>query len=243
MARNGRVGGMWRWSPAGAWALCCAALVGDVLAASPRVVVPALRPARQAAATTEIAVQPVEPLPAVMLSPAAWPVAALVNQPSDTATEAEVELADPTVKPMTAMSLNIAPPTGELPRDVAKPRFEREPTFYDVERVGRPEMAYNYSWVAPALCYSPLYFEQPNVERYGYTLGVLQPFASAAHFFATIPLLPYKMTLDPPCECQYPLGYYRPGSCGPLVCQKPRLRPLPAVVEGAAVTGLIFLIP
>ena len=51
------------------------------------------------------------------------------------------------------------------------------------------------------------------------------------------------MAIDPPNECQYVLGYYRPGECAPYV-----LDPIPfsvraAVVEGGIATALIFLIP
>ena len=65
-------------------------------------------------------------------------------------------------------------------------------------------------------CHRPLYFEEINLERYGYGCGwCLQPGASAAHFFGTVPALPYLMTVDCPHECIYTLGHYRPGSCPP----------------------------
>jgi hypothetical protein len=73
-----------------------------------------------------------------------------------------------------------------------------------------------FTWTASALCHKPLYFEQPQVERYGHTRGpVIQPVLSAAHFFGSVFVLPYKMGLNPPTECQYALGYYRPGNCAP----------------------------
>ncbi len=48
---------------------------------------------------------------------------------------------------------------------------------------------------------------------------ILDPAVSAAHFFGTLPILPYKMGVDTPCECQYALGYYRPGNCAPYMIQ------------------------
>lgn len=73
-----------------------------------------------------------------------------------------------------------------------------------------------YTWKASGLCHKPLYFEQPRVERYGHAVPApFQPLVSGAHFFVTVPLLPYKMILEPPLECVYTLGYYRPGSCAP----------------------------
>ena len=62
------------------------------------------------------------------------------------------------------------------------------------------------------------------------------PVWSGAHFFLTIPVLPYKMSLDPINECQYALGYYRPGNCAPYL-----FPPVPLSVEAALIeTGSIF---
>lgn len=101
-----------------------------------------------------------------------------------------------------------------------------------------------FQWKASALCHKPLYFEEVALERYGHSKGhFVQPFVSGAHFFATIPMLPYKMGLEHPEECIYALGYYRPGSCAPKM-----LYPLPlslrgAAYQGAAITGLVFVLP
>lgn len=101
----------------------------------------------------------------------------------------------------------------------------------------------NFTWTASNLCHNPLYFEQPALERYGHTIGPLQPVLSGAQFLATIPAMPMLMAIDPPNECQYALGYYRPGSCAPR-----KWSPLPystrgAIVEGGVATALVFLIP
>jgi hypothetical protein len=101
-----------------------------------------------------------------------------------------------------------------------------------------------YTWKASGLCHKPLYFEQSHMERYGHSWGpVLDPVISGAHFFASVPLLPYHMGLEPPCECIYPLGHYRPGSCAPRY-----IEPWPWSIRGGAlqataVTGLIFAVP
>lgn len=82
------------------------------------------------------------------------------------------------------------------------------------------------------------------MERYGHTWGpAVQPIISGAHFFATVPLLPYKMGMEPPWECVYPLGYYRPGSCAPFTLGPVPLSARGAAVEAAAVTGAVFIIP
>jgi hypothetical protein len=73
-----------------------------------------------------------------------------------------------------------------------------------------------FTWTASALCHKPLYFEEVQLERYGHTAGpVKQAVLSGAHFFGNIFFLPYHIGLNPPNECQYALGYYRPGDCAP----------------------------
>ena len=82
------------------------------------------------------------------------------------------------------------------------------------------------------------------LERYGHSCHPLvEPFVSGAHFFATIPVLPYKMGMDPPWECQYPLGYYRPGNCAPHLKYPIPLSVRGALTEAGVVTGLVFILP
>ena len=92
-------------------------------------------------------------------------------------------------------------------------------------------------WAAPAICHTPLYFQDAALERYGQSveqalgphLGqtfsyplddprqsiqrqqMLQPAYSAGMFALQILALPYNLIMDPPWEAQYDLGYYRPG--------------------------------
>ncbi|MBM3955242.1 MAG: hypothetical protein FJ309_11610 [Planctomycetes bacterium] len=100
------------------------------------------------------------------------------------------------------------------------------------------------TWKATGVCHKPLYFEDWNLERYGHSYGCLaDPFVSAAHFFVTLPVLPYKAGVELPWECVYPLGYYRPGSCAPWTCPAPPISPRGFAVQAATVTGLVFLLP
>lgn len=108
----------------------------------------------------------------------------------------------------------------------------------------REHVASTVQWKASGLCHKPLYFEQVQLERYGHEIGpVLQPLVSTAHFFGSIPVLPYKMGIHPPNECQYALGYYRPGNCAPYMLQPIPLSLRGAAVQAAAVTGAAALIP
>jgi hypothetical protein len=110
--------------------------------------------------------------------------------------------------------------------------------------IGRNFIASTVQWKASGACHKPLYFEQVQLERYGHEAGpVLQPLVSTVHFFGNIAVLPYKMGIHPPNECQYSLGYFRPGNCAPYM-----LQPIPwslrgALTQAGAVTGGAALIP
>jgi len=99
------------------------------------------------------------------------------------------------------------------------------------------------TWKAAGNCHKPLYFEDWNLERYGHSHGPLDPIFSAAHFFVTLPILPYKMGVELPWECIYPLGYYRPGNCAPWTVPAPPISCRGFAMEAATVTGLVFLLP
>lgn len=110
--------------------------------------------------------------------------------------------------------------------------------------VGRDHIASTVQWKAPGLCHKPLYFEEVELERYGHEVGpVLQPIISSVHFFGNVAVMPYKMGIHPMTECQYSLGYYRPGNCAPYM-----IPPIPWSLRGAAsqakaVIGGASLIP
>jgi hypothetical protein len=156
-------------------------------------------------------------------------------------TAKDSEEIDPSWKPIGAVTATITNPAGELPGDLAAPRFVKAGVIYAPANESRNWMASDYLWEAPGSVSGPLYFEEPNLERYGYQFGCLQPAVSAAHFFATIPLLPYKMAVHPPHECVYSLGYYRPGDCAPLQHERFHFQPDAAAAETGAVMGLILL--
>ena len=94
-------------------------------------------------------------------------------------------------------------------------------------------------WKASAMCHKPLYFEDEQLERYGHSFTpCIEPFVSGAHFFATIPVLPYCMGVEPPNECIYALGHYRPGDCAPYMCNPVPLSCRGALFEAGAVVGI-----
>jgi len=102
----------------------------------------------------------------------------------------------------------------------------------------------SYTWLTPGTFHHPLYFEQVNLERYG--TGVhpcLQPAFSAAHFFTTIPLLPYKMGDQCPGSIEYSLGHYRPGDCTPHYCYRRPWSWRGAGAQALFTTGLVLAAP
>jgi len=100
-----------------------------------------------------------------------------------------------------------------------------------------------FTWKAAGYCHKPLYFEQWGLERYGHSYGWVDPILAGAHFFATLPVLPYKMGVELPWECVYPLGYYRPGNCAPWTVPAVPISKRGLALEAATVTGLVFLLP
>lgn len=100
------------------------------------------------------------------------------------------------------------------------------------------------AWKPSALCHKPLYFEETCLERYGHTTGPwTQPFVSAAHFFGSVAFLPYKLGMDPYNECQYALGYYRPGSCAPWYIPAVPISPRGAAAQVGFYWGAAYIIP
>jgi hypothetical protein len=72
---------------------------------------------------------------------------------------------------------------------------------------------------------------------------LLQPILSGAHFFGKIPALPYLVTAEPPHDCVYTLGHYRPGSYAPYHLYHPPLSLRGVAVEAAVLTGLVLALP
>jgi len=150
---------------------------------------------------------------------------------------------DDDIKPLNAARNNLQPPPGEMPADYAQARFEDEQPIVGGSEADRQPTGVVYFWEATALCYQPIYIEDVNLERYGYSHGVLQPFVSAVHFFGTIPLLPYKMGMHPESECIYSLGYYRPGTPAPYQTSRLGWSWRGAICEAGAIGAFIAWIP
>jgi hypothetical protein len=139
------------------------------------------------------------------------------------------------VKQIREITTDISAQAGEFPPECP---------LGDVAYSPRMFMPITYTWKASALCYKPLYFQQAALERYGHSWGpLLQPFISGADFYARVFALPYMMGMDPPCQCVYALGWYRPGSCAPQAIYPIPISVRGALLEAGVVIGAAAVIP
>ena len=146
-------------------------------------------------------------------------------------------------QPIDQLTTDIRPPAGRLPANAAAETFGREGVLWHSPDASRPWMGGVYQWEPSALCHYPLYFEEINVERHGHRVPVVQPVISAAHFFATVPALPFLMALDPPHRPIYALGHCRPGDLEACPIRRIPVLLTPSVVEAAVIVALCFAIP
>ena len=150
-------------------------------------------------------------------------------------------MVDPDHRPMTSLGVNIALPSGKVPAGASRVVLLAEPLAGNMPR---PWPTKVYQWEAAATRHQPLYFEEINAERYGYSCNwVFQPFVSTAHFFGTIPALPYLKATNCPSECQYTLGHYRAGSCPPYQFHCWPVDCLGGAVEAGSIAWLIVVLP
>jgi len=149
-----------------------------------------------------------------------------------------------TSKPITSLSTNIALPSGQLPSMVFPAESDHWQGACPCSCCPRGWAPLCYCYAATCFYHNPLYFEEINLERYGYgCTPCLQPAASAAHFFVRVPMLPYLLATDCPGECDYTLGHYRPGSCAPWRRHCVPLNAPGSLAQSGAIVGLVFLLP
>ena len=129
---------------------------------------------------------------------------------------------------------------GRVPESAAAKRA-LPPAYLNFDRGWVSQM---YLWQSANICHHPLYFEDAMLERHGHRyISCLQPAVSGAKFFGEIVLLPYTMTLHPPCECRYALGHFRAGSCAPDLKDTLPWSRHAALVQSLAATGIIVGLP
>ncbi len=90
----------------------------------------------------------------------------------------------------------------------------------------------------------PLYYEDANLERCGYSMGLYQNLVSAAHFVSTTAMLPYHIGANPPPKCVWGKGDCP--QCSVYSFEDnylPQLSEDGTWLQAGAITGLFFLIP
>ncbi len=98
--------------------------------------------------------------------------------------------------------------------------------------------------VAPNyVCYGRLLFQQTNMERYGWDLGILSPAISAAEFFFDVASLPYHVATAPWRCYESSAGYCLPGDPVPLLLYPPELSVTGTIGEAAALLGVLAIFP
>ncbi len=176
------------------------------------------------------------------------PLPTQVPAPSVDTMEAERErsaeacaqgLADLEIKTIDTLALTIAV-TGDEGTDFPYECSLDEGRWHE----GRCWEQTTYLWKASALCHKPLYFEDEHLERYGHSWApCCQPLISGCHFFTRLPVLPYCMGVEPPNECIYALGHYRPGSCAPYMCNPIPISCRGALFQAGAAVGAAAVLP
>ncbi|MFP6763252.1 MAG: hypothetical protein VB858_06530 [Planctomycetaceae bacterium] len=143
------------------------------------------------------------------------------------------------------LSVNREGAMQRIPEAETRERLIDFPEIVHSKGFGRGWGASSYSWAAPALYHSPLYYEEVELERYGNEICIAQPVVSGVRFYLTPFTLPYQMGIEDysVLSCQYDLGHDRPGACVPYSIHALPFSWTGAVAEAGFATGLAFLIP
>jgi len=134
---------------------------------------------------------------------------------------------------------------GSLPKSFASEETSAEGPLLEQVAQRDPQWGWsNYQFVASNTFSHPLYFEDVMLERHGHErYPLLQPMISGTRFIATVPMLPYLMTVRPPCDIEYKMGHFRAGDRVYPYLQRPPYVRDAAIVEAAAIAGGIVALP
>jgi hypothetical protein len=100
------------------------------------------------------------------------------------------------------------------------------------------------TYVPTYIIHRRLHFEELNSERYGWDLGIIQPFVSTLYFYKDVLLWPNSLASG----CAYGFwdtnaGKCLPGSPTPYFLYPPGLTITGTAVEGVIITGAAFALP
>ena len=93
------------------------------------------------------------------------------------------------------------------------------------------------------VCHGRLFFEQPNFERVGYDLGVLQPAVGLGVFYYDAFLLPYHIWTDLHVRGECSAGKCLPGDPAPMLLPCERFSVTGLLGQSGTLIGFGFLFP
>lgn len=142
------------------------------------------------------------------------------------------------LKPLSAIPIGVKPTPGVLPEDCTQTLFTQQVAAEGLE------VNSQFHWQPTNFFHQPLYFDDQPLERYGQTVHpLIQPAMSGTKFFATFPIVPYKMGFQGIHDCVTPMGYYRPGSCVPALRERYPFTWKGALLEAGVASGMVFGLP
>jgi hypothetical protein len=143
-----------------------------------------------------------------------------------------------------------APNTKSLPLYFEEPNLERLGYYYGTPQDGtfRRVMLAPVTWTMSTLsddceCKQRYFEKQAALDCEPSQLQVMQPLVSGGVFFGRVAMLPYLWGAQHPKDIVYDLGEDNPGSPVPYRKHYAPISAKGALFEGAAITGLGFLIP
>ncbi len=156
----------------------------------------------------------------------------------DSVTKAD-DISDPDglTRRVADVPLDISPPEGDLPPDLAAQAFR------DERPVVEPRTETVVAWTPWTICFRPLYFEEIGLERYGCSAGAAQSSISAARFFFGVGLLPYKTISRLPRSCVCSNGFSRCGDAPPPGYEDCSFHIDGAAFEAATLAAIVLSLP
>jgi len=88
-----------------------------------------------------------------------------------------------------------------------------------------------------------LMFQHVNTERYGWEMGFVQPFLSAAVFYKDVMFFPYHYATNPHVRYDASAGWCLPGDPVPYMLYPPELSITGGLLQAGVVTGIASIFP
>jgi hypothetical protein len=88
-----------------------------------------------------------------------------------------------------------------------------------------------------------LYFEDKNSERYGWDVGIAQPFVSALYFYTDVLFWPAQLASNPHERYETSAGKCLPGSPVPYYLYPPEIDLWGVAAQAGIITGAAFALP